>query len=194
MLILIVFLESGCFFGFFLPGDSLLFTAGLLCGTGIFPVDITLLMFALCVAAIIGYMAGYFSGRFFGHIIHKKGNWFIKKHHIDTTEAFYHRHGVATIIIGRFIPIVRTFAPIVAGMVYAKFSKFMVFNVLGGIIWVTLLVYTGYWLGERHPGVRDYLEIIIVALIIVSSIPALSNIIKSKLQKSGNSNTDVQLK
>lgn len=184
ILILIVFLESGFFFGFFLPGDSLLFTSGLLCGTGIFAVDITLLMLGLSVAAIGGYIVGYYTGKLFSGFIRRKDNKLIRKRHLELTEAFYHRHGIAAVIIGRFIPIVRTFAPILAGMVYAPFGKFMMYNVLGAFIWIILLVYSGYWLGEEYPGVSEYLEIIIISLIVLSAIPAVSNLMKKKLQKS----------
>lgn len=182
LVILIVFLESGFFFGFFLPGDSLLFTAGLLCGTGIFAVPVEILASALCIAAILGYIVGYFTGKIFGGAI-RKDNRYIKPKHLHSTEAFYARHGIKAIVLGRFIPIVRTFAPILSGMVLAPFGKFMVYNISGAIIWVVILVFIGFWLGNSYPGLRDYLEFIVVGIIIVTMLPAISNIIKKRLSK-----------
>lgn len=181
ILVFIVFLESGCF-GFFLPGDSLLFTAGLLCSTGVFPVAVDMLITSLIVAGIAGYFIGYYIGRFFGAMFRANEGNLIKRNHLEATEAFYRKYGITAIIIGRFIPIVRTFAPVLAGMVSAPLLRFMIYNVLGSIIWVLLLVGAGFWFGNVYPGIADHLELVIIGIVIISVLPAL-NSIRKKYQK-----------
>lgn len=166
----IVFSESGLFFGFFLPGDSLLVTAGLLATQGYF--NIIYLIPLLALAAITGDSTGYWFGKKFGPRIFKKDkSFFFDKKHIQTASGFYEKHGVKTIIIARFVPYVRTFAPIVAGIGGMEYSKFLTFNIAGGITWTTLMLLIGYFLGSAIPNVDKYLIPIIAIIIVISFIP-----------------------
>src|SRR3989338_2670613 len=141
----IVFAESGLFFGFFLPGDSLLFTAGLLASQGHFNVFILWIGATLC--AIAGDSVGYAFGRRVGpRLFTKEDSFFFHKDHIHRTEAFYEKHGKKTIILARFVPIVRTFAPILAGIGSMEYRTFLSFNVAGGVLWSTLLIFLGFGL------------------------------------------------
>ncbi|MDX2188780.1 MAG: DedA family protein [Bacteroidota bacterium] len=167
---LIVFIENGVFFGFFLPGDYLLFTAGLLCGTGDFPVSIFLLVICIACAAIGGSYTGYTFGRFVGNnFINQKENWFFKKEYLIKTRYYYIKYAGNTLLIGRFLPIVRTFAPILAGIIKMDFRRFMFYNILGGCIWVFGLVLTGYFLGQTFPELLHYLEYIILGFVAVTT-------------------------
>lgn len=166
----IVFAESGLFFGFFLPGDSLLVTAGLLATQGIF--NILLLLPILILAAVLGDSTGYWMGKKFGRrVFSKKGSLLFDPKHIDTAQEFYERNGVKTIILARFLPYVRTFAPIVAGIGDMKYSQFLTFNIAGGTTWVTLMLLIGYFLGRVIPNVDKYLLPIIVIIVIISFMP-----------------------
>src|SRR5258708_16807528 len=167
----IVFAESGLFFGFFLPGDSLLVTAGLLATQGYF--KIYLLIPLLVLAAISGDSAGYWIGKKFGKRIFNKENSFLfSKNHIKTASDFYKDHGTQTIILARFLPYVRTFAPIVAGIGEMDYGKFLTFNVIGGTLWATLMLTIGYFLGRVIPNVDHYLIPIIIIIIILSFLPS----------------------
>jgi membrane-associated protein len=179
LLFLIVFSESGLFFGFFLPGDSLLFTAGLLAAAGFF--NIWTLMLALIVAAILGDQIGFWTGRYLGKkLIQWPDGRFFKKHYVTQAHEFYEKHGVMAIILARFIPIVRTFAPIVAGTVNMSYKKFVTYNVLGGIIWVFSMVGAGYLLVRFIPGIKDYLHIVILVIIVASLIPVVHEYLKKR--------------
>jgi len=174
LLLFIVFAETGLLIGFFLPGDSLLFTSGLLCGIGIFKINILLLVFGLCLAAIIGNIVGYFFGLKAGTTLFKKNDSLIfKKKYLQLTHNFYTKHGGKTLILGRFLPIVRTFAPILAGVIKIDFKKFMYYNIIGSFLWVLTLVLCGYFLGKNFPWLNNYLEYIVVLLIIITLIPLL---------------------
>lgn len=164
---LIVFAESGLLIGFFLPGDTLLFSAGLLSAQGLFPIH--WLIAATIVAAIIGDNVGYSIGRRTGHRIFKKEDSLLfHKNHLRRAEQFYEKHGGKTVTLARFVPMVRTFAPVVAGAAKMPRQKFMFYNVLGAVVWgggVTLL---GYWLGSKIPGLDHYIELILIAVIVAS--------------------------
>lgn len=180
LLLFVVFAETGLLIGFFLPGDSLLFTAGLLCGTGIFDTSIELLLGGLCVAGIAGNIVGYWFGKRAGERLFTKDDSFIfRKKYVTMTDDFYRRHGGKTLIIGRFWPIIRTFAPILAGVIRVDFKKFMLYNVIGCVAWVFSLTLTGYFLGREYPGVKDYLEYIVIGLIIITAIPIAIKYFKS---------------
>ncbi len=169
-LFIIVFAESGLFFGFFLPGDSLLVTAGLLATQGIF--KIYFLIPLLVFAAISGDSAGYWIGKKFGpRIFNKENSLFFDKKHIETAGDFYKEHGKKTIILARFIPYVRTFAPIVAGIGEMDYKEFLTYNVVGGTIWATLMLVIGYFLGKTIPNVDHYIIPIIVIIVILSFVP-----------------------
>ena len=175
----IVFAESGLFFGFFLPGDSLLFTAGFLASTGI--LNIYLMIPLLIVAAIAGDSVGYWTGRHFGKWLRKqKESFFFKKHHLEMAEKFYEKNGSKTIVLARFMPFVRTFAPIVAGMSKMNYGTFISYNVIGGTFWVSSISLAGFILGSLIPGVDQYLYPIIGVIIILSILPAILHWYKEK--------------
>jgi membrane-associated protein len=183
-LLFIVFAETGLFVGFFLPGDSLLFTAGLFCSTGILKLHPALLVLLIITAAVAGNMVGYGFGKKVGPLLFKrKSGFFFRQEHLVTAHEFYLKHGKKTIILSRFLPIVRTFAPIVAGIVKLDFYKFFLYSLAGAFLWVCSLVLTGYFLGEYVPGTKDYLGYIVIFLIVITSIPFIYNSIKKKLRK-----------
>ena len=170
----IVFAESGMFFGFFLPGDSLLFTAGFLASQQL--LNIWVLLPLLVTAAILGDSAGYWIGRKLGGWLERQpDSWFFKREYLQRAQAFYEKHGGKTLILARFIPIIRTFAPIAAGMAAMDYAKFISFNVFGGLGWVTGMTLAGYFLGRMIPGVDKYLLPIVGVIIIVSVVPALAH-------------------
>ena len=182
---LVIFAESGLLIGFFLPGDSLLFTAGVLVQTGLINVNIFVLIALLFVAAVLGDSVGYTFGRRAGPTIFKKPNArLFKQEYIKQAQAFYEKHGGKTIILARFIPIVRTFAPIVAGASNMPYRRFIAFNVIGGFSWVTLITLAGYLLGEvfQRSGLEiDQIILPVVAIIIVISVlPPLLHIFRDK--------------
>jgi membrane-associated protein len=176
----IVFAESGLFFGFFLPGDSLLFTAGFLASQGFlnFP-----LLVILCVTgAILGDSIGYSFGRKLGQKLYSKPNSrFFKQEHLEKAHAFYEKHGGKTIILARFMPFVRTFAPIVAGAANMQYGKFLTYNIVGGVLWGLGVTTTGYVLGQVIPDVDKYLLPIIAGIILISVAPPAYHYVKARL-------------
>jgi membrane-associated protein len=181
LLFAIVFAETGLLVGFFLPGDSLMFTVGVVAGAG--SLDIVTIILVLIAAAIIGDAVGYWLGRRAGpHIFNKPDARFFKREHLLKTKAFYDKHGGKTIIYARFIPIVRTFAPFVAGVAEMSYPRFLFFNVFGGIGWVTSLTLLGYWLGSV-PIVRENFEKVILLIIFISILPIIFEFVKSRFGK-----------
>lgn len=179
LLLIIIFLENGVFFGFFLPGDSLLFTAGLLAypEVGVLDVSLEHLILYIGLAAIGGYYAGYFFGYKTGEALYKrKDTLFFKKEYITTAEVFYKKYGGAALVLGRFLPIVRTFAPILAGVVKVRPIVFFMFNVVGAFLWPLSIVSAGYYVGKIFPNALDYLNYIIIGFIVVTSIPVINSI------------------
>jgi membrane-associated protein len=178
----IVFAETGLFLGFFLPGDSLLFIAGFLAGLGVF--NIWLLMALLWVAAVAGNMVGYEFGKRVGpRIFAREDSFLFKKDHALKAQKFYEKHGAKTLFLARFMPIVRTFAPIVAGVAKMEYRSFLFYSTTGATAWVVGLVLVGYYLGGL-PIVREYLEVVILGIIFVSVLPAIVEYWKEKrLQK-----------
>lgn len=171
-LFFIVFAESGLFFGFFFPGDSLLFTAGFLASQGF--LNIQYLVPLMVVAAIGGDSAGYWMGNKFGRWLMKKEDSLVfKKEHMYQAQEFYDKHGGKTLILARFIPAVRTFVPIVAGMAKMEYKRFISFNVIGGFIWGAGMPLLGYSLGSMIPGVDRYLLPIVILIIFLSVLPGL---------------------
>jgi membrane-associated protein len=168
----VVFAESGLLIGFFLPGDSLLFTAGFLASQNV--VDIHLLAAICFIAAVAGDSAGYYFGNKAGpRLLKKPDGKIFKKQYISQAEAFYEKHGKKTIVMARFVPVVRTFAPIVAGIGNMKYHTFLTFNIIGGAIWALGLTYAGFFLGKSVPWAKDYLEIVIMGVIFLSLMPAI---------------------
>ncbi|HUO50023.1 MAG TPA: VTT domain-containing protein [Candidatus Paceibacterota bacterium] len=167
-----IFLESGVFFGFFLPGASLLFTAGLLASKGVFSVWILIAL--LTLAAILGDNAGYWFGAKIGvRLFLRPDSRFFKHEHIERAKDFYDKHGARTIILARFVPIVRTFVPIVAGVVRMRYSSFISYNIIGALAWAAGITFLGYYLGAKVPFVSQYLTPIILLIIVVTSLPLL---------------------
>lgn len=175
---LIVFAESGLLFGFFFPGDSLLFGAGLIASNGTF--DIRVLIIGCIIAAILGDTVGYWTGKKVGpKLFYKEDGFFFKKKYIQDAEVFYEKHGKYTIVIARFMPFIRTFAPIVAGIGSMKYKTFLSFNILGGVGWVLILTLSGYYLGKIIPNPDKYILPIIAFIILVSVFPIVIKYIKS---------------
>lgn len=173
LLAFVIFAETGLFIGFFLPGDSLLFVAGLLSSTqpDLLGTNILVLIAALISAAILGNLTGYGFGRKVGEALYnKKDTWLFKKKYIEMTRNFYDRHGMKAIMLGRFLPFIRTFAPILAGVIKMNFKQFFIYTIIGGIAWITIFTLLGYFLGQV-PGVKENLKWIVIGLIIVTLIP-----------------------
>jgi membrane-associated protein len=173
------FAESGLFFGFFLPGDSLLFTAGLLASQKIF--NIWILLPLITLGAIGGDSVGFWTGKKFGSwLLKQKESILFQKKHLETARIFYDKHGGKTLILARFIPAIRTFAPIVAGMADMHYGSFITYNVLGGLLWSFGMTLLGYFLGTVIPDVDKYLLPIIGVIIILSVLPAIIHFVKEK--------------
>lgn len=184
---LIVFAETGLFFGFFLPGDYLLFLAGLFCALEKIDVDITTLYFGILGAGILGNFAGYWFGHRTGPMLFKRKDSFLfKRKYVIMAEEFFQKYGGTALIIGRFVPIIRTFAPIFAGVVQLNFRKFVLFNVFGAFLWVSILTLSGYFLGVKFPWIINYVEIIIVILIVVAFLPIAIALLKKWLKNRKN--------
>lgn len=178
----IIFAESGLLFGFFLPGDSLLFTAGFLASQGF--LDIRVLVMGTVVAAIagdsVGYVFGYRVGR---KLFKRKESLLFHKKNLIKAEQFYEKHGGKTIILARFMPFVRTFAPIVAGVGKMNYPRFLSFNVIGGFLWALGIPVAGFWLGSVIPGIDQYLLPIIALIIIISVTPTIFHLAKDEKQR-----------
>lgn len=173
----IVFAESGLFFGFFLPGDSLLFTAGLLAGKGVF--DINIVLVGIAVSAVLGDQVGYWMGQRFGKkLFNRPGSFFFDPKHVKEAEEFYKKHGNKTIILARFFPAIRTFAPIVAGIASMDYKTFVVNNVIGGVLWTLTFVLLGYFFGALLP--VELITAMILAIIVLSLIPIGIKLLKRK--------------
>lgn len=178
ILFLIIFCETGLVFTPFLPGDSLLFAAGALSGAGI--LNVWIIFFSLLFAAILGDSVNYSIGKFAGKkILEKK---FLKATYIKKTENFYEKYGNKAIVIARFVPIVRTFAPFIAGVGRMRYSNFFFYNVIGAVIWVCLFVFGGFFFGN-FPFVKEHFSWIILGIIFISIIPVILELIKYKFSK-----------
>jgi len=179
-LFLIIFAETGFVFTPFLPGDSLLFAAGAFAALGSFNVVFLILLFWL--AAFLGDTVNYWIGHFFGQKIIDNPKLPINQSHIDKTQKFYDKHGGITIFLARFIPIIRTFAPFVAGVGKMHYKKFITYNATGGITWVGVFTLLGYFFGNI-PGVKKNFSVVVLAIILLSVLPILVEFIRSKLKK-----------
>jgi membrane-associated protein len=178
---LVIFAESGLLIGFFLPGDSLLFTAGFLANPGIGIFNIWTLVIACWVAAIVGDNVGYEFGKRVGRrLFEKKDSKLFKKDHLIKAEEFYKKHGAKSIVLARYVPIVRTFAPIIAGVAHMDQKQFMLYNFLGGTLWVWSLTWGGYFLGKAIPDVDKYILPIVFVIIILSILPPILHLMKER--------------
>lgn len=185
---LVIFAESGLLIGFFLPGDSLLFTAGFLVYSGFLDVNIHALVIILFLAAVIGDSVGYSFGRKFGPSIFKRPDSLLfRQENIHKAQHFYEKHGGKTIIIARFIPIVRTFAPVVAGVGQMEYKRFLGFNLIGGLLWAAGVTYLGYFVGVQFEKagieIDTVLLPIIAGIIFISILPPAIHILKDKKQR-----------
>lgn len=183
LLLFVVFAETGLFFGFFLPGDYLLFLAGMFVATDKLDVSISVLILGLILAAVLGNFVGYWFGRKTGPLLyHRKDSFFFKQRYLRAAEAYYHKQGAFALIMGRFIPIVRTFAPIFAGVVGLDSKKFAFYNTSGAILWITSLTLLGYFLGRKfEKEINDYLLYIIIGFVVVTALPLVWAYIKRHL-------------
>ncbi|HTL71557.1 MAG TPA: VTT domain-containing protein [Candidatus Eisenbacteria bacterium] len=175
----IVFCETGLLAGFFLPGDSLLVTAGFVASQGL--LEIRLLNALLVVAAIAGDSAGFAIGRFAGpRLFRREDSFFFRKEYLERTHRFFERYGGKTIILARFVPIVRTFAPTVAGVGRMDYRRFLAFNVVGGALWVLAMTSIGYFLGKAIPNLEKSIHLVILAVIAVSFLPIVAEAWKAR--------------
>jgi membrane-associated protein len=182
ILFVIIFMETGFVVTPFLPGDSLLFAAGAIAANPSEPLNLVPLMLLLILAAVLGDNVNYYIGRFFGTKIYDKNYRMIKREYIDRTHLFYEKHGGKTIIIARFMPIIRTFAPFVAGVGTMTFTRFFLFNIVGGILWVILFCMSGFFFGSI-PFVKNNFSIVILGIIFVSLLPMIFAFLKNYLDK-----------
>lgn len=185
LIVFVVFAETGLFFGFFLPGDYLLFLAGMFVATGKLDVGIVTMVLGLIFAATAGNFVGYWFGYRTGPILYKReDSFFFKKKYLNAAEAYYRKQGAFALIMGRFVPIVRTFAPIVAGVVKLDIKRFAFYNIFGAIVWITSLTLLGYYLGkEFQEEIESYLGYIIFGFIALTTIPLLIAFFKRNLGK-----------
>jgi len=181
-LTVIVFVETGLLIGFFLPGDSLLVTAGLFAARG--DIEVLPLVVALSAAAVLGDTVGYNIGKRSGpKLFTRADSLFFNKKHLVTTKEFYDRHGPFTIVIARFVPIVRTFAPVVAGIGAMDYKRFISYNVFGGVGWVLSMVLGGYFLGQVVPNIHKNIDKVIIVVIFLSLLPIMIKVAREKMKR-----------
>jgi membrane-associated protein len=184
LITLIVFAENGLFFAFFLPGDYLLFLAGLFGSTRQLDFPLFTIILCIVIAAILGSYTGYFSGRLIGsNLEHRKESLFYKKRHLEESRTFFNRYGGKALVLARFMPIVRTFSPIIAGTIGMKLRIFSMYNVLGALAWGVSLPAAGFYLGQTFPEIINYVEWIIVFFIGITSIALLRTFIKMRRKR-----------
>jgi len=184
LIMFVVFAETGLFFGFFLPGDYLLFLAGMFVATGKLDVGIFGMIIGLVAAAVAGNFVGYWFGFRTGPMLYnRKESFFFKKKYLKAAENYYNKQGAFALILGRFVPIVRTFAPIFAGVVKLDVRKFAFYNIIGAILWITSLTLLGYFLGKEFEAeINDYLSYIILGFILITTIPLVLAFLKRNLK------------
>jgi membrane-associated protein len=177
-LIAIIFAESGILLGFFLPGDSLLFTAGLFAAKG--DLNLAVILLGCFIAAVAGDQVGYLFGKRVGPALFgRPDSKIFKQKYVSQADAFFQRHGAKTIVLARFVPIVRTFAPILAGVGKMRYRQFVIYNLMGGFVWSFGVILLGYWLGNVG-WVKDNIEIVLIGIVLISVIPALIEILRHR--------------
>nr|WP_295866462.1 DedA family protein [uncultured Chitinophaga sp.] len=184
LLLAIIFAETGLFIGFFLPGDSLLFVAGIysedLCRS-FFDMPFFFVMLLIALAGVLGNMVGFWFGKKSGPLLFKKKDtFFFRKKHLHQAHDFFVKYGGGAILLARFLPIIRTFAPIVAGMVQMDRKKFMVFNIIGSFAWVFSMMLAGHYLDKLFPNLKNHLELIILVIILITTLPVILKIVFGK--------------
>ena len=181
-LVVILFAECGLLIGFFLPGDSLLFTAGLLVASQVFTVPLWVLLVVLPLAAIAGNLVGYWLGRRVGPaVFNRPDSRLFKAEYVEKSQAFFDRNGNRTILLARFVPVVRTFATVMAGASLMDFRRYAVWSIIGGVLWAGGVTLLGYWLGQVAV-VRDHVELFILGIVAVSLIPVVIEVVRSRRQ------------
>ncbi|MEY2425775.1 MAG: rane-associated protein [Actinomycetota bacterium] len=185
-LIAVIFAESGLLIGFFLPGDSLLFTAGLLASQG--KLNIAVIVVGCCAAAVAGDQVGYqFGARVGPALFRRPDSRFFKQEYVEKAQGYFDKYGSRTIVLARFVPIVRTFAPIVAGIGTMAWRTFATYNLIGGVVWAAGVTLAGYVLGETIPDIDKYLLPIIVLIVVLSAIPVAIEVLRARREKVDNS-------
>lgn len=181
-LTIVIFAETGLLVGFFLPGDSLLVTAGLLASqTQLVDLNVYWLGTLLSVASILGNTVGYYIGRVTGeHLFTRENSLLFNRKHLVRAHAFYERHGGKTIVLARFMPIVRTFVPVVAGMGQMQYRRYTLYNIVGGLAWIWSMLFIGYFLGRYIPGIGDHIELVILVVIFLSFLPGIIAWLRSR--------------
>ena len=184
VLLFVIFAETGLFFGFFLPGDYLLFLAGMFVATDKLDTNIYVLILGVILAAILGNFVGYWFGRKTGPVLYqRKDSFFFKQRYLMAAEDYYKKQGAFALIMGRFIPIVRTFAPIIAGVVQLDFKKFAFYNIAGAILWISSLTLLGFFLGRRfEKEIDDYVLYIIIGFIVITTVPLIWAYFKKRFE------------
>ena len=181
LLLLIVFAETGLFFCFFLPGDSLLFTAGLFCGSSFLPYSYPTVLAGVFLAATAGSIVGFFSGKYTGKWLQRQpDSWLYRKEYIEVSRSYYIKYGGMAFVIGRFLPIVRTFVPILSGIIDLPFTKFMFWNIIGCLCWVPVTISAGHFLVGFFPEIKNHLDKVVLLLIIITAIPVAITVRKER--------------
>ncbi|MHB1920973.1 MAG: DedA family protein [Chitinophagaceae bacterium] len=186
LLLVMIFAETGLFVGFFLPGDSLLFVSGMVASKTINPfhLNFAILVLLVSLAGVMGNFAGYWFGNRSGHLLFQRKDSFIfKKRHLTAAHQFYEKYGGSAIIFARFLPFIRTFAPIIAGAVDMNFKKFTLFNILGCVAWVFTMMVGGFTLGKFFPWLGDHLEILVLGIVLITTAPVLIKLLIKKKKK-----------
>lgn len=186
LLVFIIFAETGLFIGFFLPGDSLLFVTGMtlsinnhLSGMNVWEIVVVVI-----IAGILGNFTGFWFGKKSGPLLFKREDSLLfKKKHLVAAHEFYEKYGGGAIVFARFLPFIRTFAPIVAGIVKMKIRKFSLFNIIGSVGWVSSMILAGYFLGRAIPGLQDHLELIVIGIVVITTGPVLIKLFLTKRKK-----------
>jgi membrane-associated protein len=179
---LIVFVETGLFVGFFLPGDSLLVTAGVFAAAG--HLDLAALLGLVSLCAFVGDQLGYLIGHHAGEALYRRDDSFLfKKKHLQRAHDFYEKYGGKTVILARYVPIVRTFAPAVAGAAAMRYRRYVTYSMIGGPLWVGSMVLTGYFLGSAVPDINQNIHLVIVAVVFVSFLPAIFEVLRHRWRK-----------
>lgn len=194
LLIFIIFAETGLFIGFFLPGDSLLFVTGMtlsitnhISGLNVWEVIVMVIL-----AGILGNFAGFWFGKKSGPLLFKREDSLLfKKKHLVAAHDFYKKYGGGAIVFARFLPFIRTFAPIVAGIVKMDVKKFALFNVIGCVGWVAIMILAGYFLGRAIPGLQDHLDLIVIGIVVITTAPILIKVLTSKKKKEAPVSTEI---
>lgn len=195
LILFVVFAETGLFFGFFLPGDYLLFLAGLFVATGRLDIGIFGMVLGLIFAAFAGNFVGYWFGYRTGPMLYKrKDTFFFKQKYLRAAEAYYHKQGAFALIMGRFVPIVRTFAPIIAGVVKMDPKKFAMYNFVGAVLWIASLTLLGFFLGKEFENeIEKYLIYIVFGFILTATIPLVIAILRRNINSINNDNNQSEL-